>query len=402
MKVAMSSVGSRGDVQPTLALALELQSLGHSAVLCVAPNFKKWVESFGVACIPLGQDLEQFTTNNVRSKRKHPRAEMRKQVPESVRENFRVLGDAARGCDMVVVGGALQVAGRSIAEWLKRPYVYATFCPVTLPSPHHPPPMIRSQTLPRFVNRLLWRSTEWVWNRIFRDAVNEERTKLGLNPLEDVQRHVLTDQPWLAADAVLAPADEAIEMRASQTGAWLLADFTELPEDLERFLESGEAPIYFGFGSMAASPEKARLLILAARALGCRTVISQGWSNLGAADAAADCMSIGDVNHEKLFPRVAAVVHHGGAGTTTAAARAGKPQVVIPFLYDQYYWAHRVQRLGVGVSGPLARNLSADALVGALRECLKPETVASARALAGRIQLNGARIAAERLINAFG
>ena len=398
MKAAISSIGTRGEVQPILALALELQSLGHSAVLCVAPNFKRWVESFGVECVPLGLDVEQFTRKRAVTKRKPSRAEMRELVPGFVRESFKVLGETARGCDLIVVCGGVQAAGRSIAESLKLPYVYATYCPVTLPSPRHAPPMIRSQSLPRFLNRLLWRSMGWVGNRVFRDSVNEERAKLGLSPVADVQRHVSTDHPWVAADAVLAPADSASGMQATQTGAWFLADPTELPDELERFLTAGEAPIYFGFGSMAASPETAGMVIQAARTLGRRALILQGWAKLAAIDAKDDCLSIGDVNHEKLFPRVAAIVHHGGAGTTTAAARAGKPQVVVPFLYDQYYWSHRVRQLGIGASGPTSKKLTADALVGALRECLKPEKVAAAQAIAGRVQLDGARRAAERLV----
>ena len=237
MKVTISSIGTRGEVQPILALALELQSLGHSAVLCVAPNFKRWVESFGVECVPLGLDVEQFTRKRAVTKRKPSRAEMRELVPDFVRESFKVLGDTARGCDLIVVCGGVQAAGRSIAESLKLPYVYATYCPVTLPSPQHAPPMIRSQSLPRFLNRLLWRSMGWLGNRVFRDSLNEERAKLGLSPVTDVQRHVSTEHPWVAADAVLAPADSIYGMQVTQTGAWFLADPTELPDELERFLD---------------------------------------------------------------------------------------------------------------------------------------------------------------------
>jgi vancomycin aglycone glucosyltransferase len=402
LKVAISSIGSRGDVQPLLALALQLQSLGHSAVLCVAPNFKGWVESFGIACVPLGLDVEQITRERAANKRKPTRAQMREWVPKSVRESFEVLGNAAQRCDLIVGGGGLQTAGRSIAESLQRPYVYTAYCPAALPSPRHSPPMIPWQSLPRLVNRLLWAGAGFVWNRVFRAALNEERAKLGLGPVMDVQRHVLTEHPWLAADPVLAPADAAGGMQVTQTGAWFLADPTELPDELERFLDDGEAPIYFGFGSMAASPETPATLVEAARTLGRRAIILQGWAKLNASDTNGDCISIGDVNHEKLFPRVAAIVHHGGAGTTTAAARAGKPQVVVPFLYDQYYWSHRVRQLGIGVSGPTAKRLTADALVHGLRECLKPEKVAAAQALAGRVQLQGARGAAERLVKAFG
>lgn len=124
--------------------------------------------------------------------------------------------------------------------------------------------------------------------------------------------------------------------------------------------------------------------------------------SLSPIDAGADCISIADVAHEQLFPRVAAVVHPGGAGTTTAAARAGEPQVIVPHRYDQYYWAHRVENLGVGVSVPHVTRLCVDRLAGALRRCLTPETTARALTLAFRIELRGARIAAERLIEEFG
>jgi vancomycin aglycone glucosyltransferase len=143
-------------------------------------------------------------------------------------------------------------------------------------------------------------------------------------------------------------------------------------------------------------------LLEAARALGRRAIISQGWGNLSPNDAGPDYLSIGDVNFEKLLGRVAAIVHHGGAGTTTAAARAGKPQVVVAHRYDQYYWAHRVQKLGVGVSGPTSERLTAHAMVSALRECLQPETTARAQVLASRIEQHGAQTAAEWLVHEFG
>ena len=91
-------------------------------------------------------------------------------------------------------------------------------------------------------------------------------------------------------------------------------------------------------------------------------VISLGRGSLDVIDTGADCISIGDVDHAKLFPRVAAVVHHGGAGTTTVPAKAGSPQLVVPHLYYQHYWASRVRRLGIGVAGPIAARLAAERL----------------------------------------
>jgi vancomycin aglycone glucosyltransferase len=93
---------------------------------------------------------------------------------------------------------------------------------------------------------------------------------------------------------------------------------------IKNFLAGGAPPIYLGFGSMRASEQTARVLIEAARAMGLRSILSQGWANLTVGNLGDDCLSIDDVNHEKLFPRMAAIVHHGGAGTTTAAARAGR------------------------------------------------------------------------------
>jgi vancomycin aglycone glucosyltransferase len=150
-----------------------------------------------------------------------------------------------------------------------------------------------------------------------------------------------------------------------QTGAWALTgDQTALPEELEEFLASGSPPVYLGFGSMRASEQTGRVLIEAARALGLRSILSQGWADMAPVDTGEDCLSIGDVNHEMLFARMATIVHHGGAGTTTTAARAGRAQAIIPHNYDQFYWAHRVDQLGVGVSGPTRDDLRVDALSG--------------------------------------
>ena len=192
----------------------------------------------------------------------------------------------------------------------------------------------------------------------FGATLNEERTKLGLDPVTSVQSHIFTDRPWLAADEALAPVFPCTGLVIVQTGAWMLPDETPLPDDLENFLAAGTPPVYFGFGSMPATEQTSRVIVEAARALGLRVIISQGWANLSLVDDSADCISIGDVSHERLFPRVSAIVHHGGAGTTTAAARAGRAQVIIPHNYDQFYWAHRVQELGVGVSGPLHDDLT--------------------------------------------
>jgi vancomycin aglycone glucosyltransferase len=407
MRVLLSAIGSRGDVQPILALAIELQALGNQARLCVAPNFKQWIESYGVECSPIGPDLRQLAGSNLRNRPVLPPSEEQRQrlADESVRTQFQVIAEAARGCDLVVGAGALQIALRSVAEAQKIPYVFAAYCPAVLPSPKYPPPKTGghfSYSLPEAENLRLWTKNEEEFNQRFGGTLNEERAKIGLGRVPSVRAYMFTDRPWLAADQAIAPAFPPPGMEAVQTGAWMLSDQTELPEDLEVFLANGAPPVYLGFGSMQAYEETGRLLIEAARALGLRSILSHGWANLTPSDTGDDCLPIGDVNHEKLFPRVAAIVHHGGAGTTSTAARAGRAQVIIPHNYDQFYWAHRVQQLGVGASGPTRDELTVDALVLALRECLRPEVITHAQALAGRMEPHGARIAAERLLREFG
>jgi vancomycin aglycone glucosyltransferase len=420
MKVLLSTIGSRGDVQPLVALALELRALGHEPTLCVPPNFMEWLESFGLRCVPIGPDVRRFTApgapSNPGNAGNAPRpaairagavklseAQIRELAVATVREQFRVLVEAARDCHLVVAAGALQIAARSIAEASKIPYVFVSYCPAVLPAPDHPPVPKRGLPYPRWlpatVNRILWRKGDRRLDTTFLATLNDERAKLGLAPVGGVQHHVFTDRPWLAADRTLGPASARSRLQIVQTGAWLLRDQAPLPEPLERFLADGEPPVYLGFGSMRASEGTGRLLVEAARAAGVRSIVSQGWGNLGLADAGADCVSIGDVNHERLFARVAAVVHHGGAGTTTAAVRAGKPQVIVPHNYDQFYFASRVQKLGVGVACAQRERLTVEALASALRRCSTPALKARTQALAPRIALDGAKLAAQRLLD---
>src|SRR5262249_6393428 len=159
---------------------------------------------------------------------------------------------------------------------------------------------------------------------------------LGLTEVSDVRSHIHTNRPWLAADATLGPWPDPAGEAVFQTGAWILEDDRPLSHELEAFLDAGEPPVYFGFGSNRATAGLNRVMIESARALGRRAIVLRGWAELSLLDDQPDCLAIGEVNQQTLFKRVAAVVHHGGAGTTTAAARAGAPQVVIPQHYDQH------------------------------------------------------------------
>jgi vancomycin aglycone glucosyltransferase len=149
--------------------------------------------------------------------------------------------------------------------------------------------------------------------------------------------------------------------------------------------------------SVRAPQDVAGVAIEAIRGQGHRVLVSRGWADLALIDDKDDCFAVGEVNHQALFKRVAAVVHHGGAGTTTTAARAGVPQVVVPQIADQPYWAGRVAELGIGAAHD-GRTPTVESLSAALQAALTPETRARAAAMAPRIRTDGAMVAAELLI----
>ena len=203
----------------------------------------------------------------------------------------------------------------------------------------------------------------------------------------------------MASDPVLWPWESTDLCDPVQTGAWILPDERPLSAELEAFLDAGEPPVYFGFGSIRAPQDLSQVMIdRPARSAAVRSCRAAGptchwWTTQ------PDCLAIGEVNQQALFKRVAAVVHHGGAGTTTTAALAGAPQVVIPQMYDQHYWAGSVPQLGIGAAHarPHAHLRVADS--GA-RARATAETAHARRSWRAAIRSDGATAAAKLLLDA--
>ena len=389
MRVLISSVGTRGDVQPAIALAREVRKLGHNVRMCLPPNFIEWAAELGIEARPVGVEMRA------------PRPGSPPPViPDLIADQFEVVGAAAGDCDLIIGGGAHQYAARSIAQLRGVAFVDAVYAPVALPSSDLTPGGQSASGAPE-ASLKAWQATKLAWNQRALERVNTNRGRLGLAPIDDVLGHILGLSPWLAADATLGPAPTTPGIDVVQTGAWLLPDASLLAPELEAFLNRGEAPIYLGLGSMPVAQSANCTLIDAARAVGRRVILSKGWADLELVDAAPDCIAIGDVNHQALFPRVAAVVHHGGAGTTTAAALAGVAQVVTPMFGDQFYWGRRVRELGIGSTTPFA-GLSADVLASELHHTLQPAIASRAQTFAGRITRDGAAIAARRMAQIAG
>jgi vancomycin aglycone glucosyltransferase len=405
MRVLLSTYGSRGDVEPTVGLAVRLQELGAEVRVC-APGDEEFAKRLAGAGVPLAPVARPVWSRTVNGATPRPVADLPQRAAKLIAAQFdAVAAAAAEGCDALVASGMFAAAAgaRSVSEALGLRYVYASFQPTSLPSPHHAPHPRPGWPFPAGVtdNRVLWDRDAKSVNALFGSAFNTHRASVSLPPVANVRDHVFTEQPWLAADPTLAPWQKPADLDVVQTGAWIVPDRRPLPAELLAFLDRGTPPVYVGFGStlMYAFQDIARVAIEAIRAQGRRAVVSRGWTDLALIDDRDDCLAVGEVNLQVLFGRVAAVVHHGGGGTTTLAARAGAPQLVIPQVLDQPYWARRVADLGIGTAhdGP---NATTESLSAALKVTLNAETRARTTVLADNIRTDGATVAATLLLDA--
>ena len=350
MRVLLSTIGGRGEVQPLLALGVRLKGMGRQVRVCAPPDFQGLAAEHGLSFTAIGQELREGAW--------WPLEDRDRRVSKVLAEQFTALAEAAQGCDVIVAADQGQVAARTVAESHGARYLHVARSPISLPSRHHAP-LVRHDG----ANTALWQRAAERRNAVWQKALNTLRAEVGLRPVDDVTRHVLTERPLLAADPVLAPWPGAgLDVR--QTGAWVLPDRRPLPPETREFLAAGEPPVYLGLNG-ATPPGSHRVI----------TPPADG-SN-----------TVDNGNRQALFSRMAVVVHHGDPGTTTTAARAGVPQVVVPRSDDQLYFAQRVQQLGIGIADPAS-------LTDAIDHALTPEVTARARALATRMRSDGTSIAA--------
>jgi vancomycin aglycone glucosyltransferase len=401
MRVLLTTFGGRGDVEPLAGLTVQLRRLGAEVVACAPPDDDLHERLRGAGAfdvVAVGPSARELMN-----------ADPRPSIPDTaaiiIADQFATMLPVARGCDVAVVTGAMPAAagGLSVCEAAGIRAVSVTFQQFTLPSPLRRPIAYPGRPHPPEVtdNAALWDLDRQTNNLLFGEALNRARAQHGLPTTDDVRGHVMTDEPWLATDPTLDPWDAAAAgYDVVQTGAWTVPDERPLPADLEAFLAAGGPPVYVGFGSMTFDdPARVAADVLAAvRAHRHRAVLMSGWGELGAIDDRDDVFVVGDVNHQALFPRMAAVVHHGGAGTTLAASKSGAPQVVVPQAADQPYWAARVAELGIGVAhdGPTP---TAASLTEALDVVLTDGARDRARLVAADVRADGAERAAKLLVD---
>ncbi|WP_310618541.1 glycosyltransferase [Flexibacterium corallicola] len=383
MKILILTYGSRGDVQPYIALGKGLKAAGHHVVLVTSERFREFVQENGLTYGYMNDDLLAILDSD-----------QGKDLLENTTHIFQVL---KQGLKLAKNVGRMQrdllcesweiaqhvkpdlvlfhpkaLAGPHIAERLGIPAVLANPVPMFVPTSERPVIGIPDLKLGGWYNRFSYRVIRALFGQFSGKYVKEFRSDIGLAPRFSLFKTGHGDDiPVLDAysEAIL-PRPSDWPDRVCITGYWFLErqhDWVPSPK-LEAFLKAGPPPVYIGFGSMAGrNPERlARTTVKALESAGLRGILARGWGGLKPSKLPDTILQIDQAPHDWLFPQMAAIVHHGGAGTTAAALRAGKPSIVVPFFGDQFFWAKNAYKMGVSPKPIPQKKLAVESFSAAL------------------------------------
>jgi UDP:flavonoid glycosyltransferase YjiC (YdhE family) len=404
MRIRVIATGSQGDVRPYVALGAGLQTAGHD-VRIATHGFEALVRGRGLGFAPVAgdpRDRDLADNRQVRALHDDGRNIFRwwstfnEVWAPLMRQGLRDCWETCRDADVIVVSTTAYLLGYAIAKRLQVPLVRA-FCYPVSPTRSYPVDFVPAW-LPlgerlnlatyQMLRQVLWQiARPWLAGAC-RDVLGLETLPL-LEPFGDLDRQ---QQLLLYAySAAVAPPPPDWGKWIEVTGYWFLDRPTDWrpPPALVTFLDEGPPPVCIGFGSMTNRDptELARTVARALALTGQRAVVLTGWGGLPPDELPREIFAIDSVPHDWLFPRVAAVVHHGGAGTTAAGLRAGVPTIIVPFFADQFFWGKRVFDLGVGPRPIPRKRLDADTLATAIRVATTdPDIHSRASALGERIR----------------
>lgn len=403
MRVLLASVGSRGDIEPFVALGAALQRAGHGALLCASPRFAPMAAEQGLAMAPMDDgflallDTPEGRTVMARSGSLPARlCAVRRLKARVAPLQLQMQRDIARAAadfapDLLVfhfkLPGAPDIAAaRGIRSALLLPL------PAVAPTRAWGNPALPALFDRSWLRRAGYRLMDGLSRRFGAGAVQAWRRETGLPPrpagcglarAADGRDILLMH----AHSPSLLPRPDDWPAHAVVTGSLPLPTPADaaLPPALVSFLRDGPPPVYVGFGSMAGQDpaQLARTVVAALQASGQRGLLAPGWGGLAPERLPPTLQVVGELPHAQLFPQVRAVVHHGGAGTTHAGLRAGRPTLVCPFFADQPFWGRLVHARGLGPAPIAQRQLSVPRLAAALRVLVDDEAIARRAAALG-------------------
>jgi len=363
MRIAIVVNGTRGDVQPMIALATGLIKKGHEIICCVPPENEELVKRYNIQFVAFGPNYKELFKQNAQMKGGATKAPSPEEMKKETENQIVLLPELLKGSD-IILGVGFVLGVHTVADMLKIPYRFVIFYPILLGTTKTDP----------FINRVLFGFGKLMTNMVMKSFINKKRDGAGLQPINDVWAHWMGDHVIVACDKELNSVREGVSFNFTQTGFLLLPSLTRLPENVEEFLNSGKPPVFIGFGSNPVSrPEKYNQIFdKVSKATNQRLIVSRGWADLPENNT-SDVLYVGEMPFESLFPRLSAIVYHGGTGTMAAAARAGIPQVAFPFMADQFENRKRIVQLGLGPNACDFRKISADVLISSINECVTNE-----------------------------
>ncbi|MEV0670803.1 glycosyltransferase [Mycobacterium sp. NPDC050441] len=375
--IVIAAFGSRGDVAPYTGLARRLAEEGYRVAVAAQEPYRELVSACGIEFRSLPGDTERATKASPGAQAFVDGARMRpsRELLDEMREDLRQLGcgliEAAKDADLLLLPAVAALLGYHVAEGLGIPSVGVLLQP-TAPTGDFLPSVLSARSLGRWGNRMVGRLGA-LGEQPHLTLINDLRSELGLRPttLSGYQRRRSATWPILhgfSEHVVPRPGDWPEHLQV--TGYWWPSepDNWSPPAQLVDFLHAGPPPVFVGLGSTATArgPELSDIIGAALRSAGTRAVVQTGWAGLHC--AGDDVMMVDELPHSWLFPRVAAVVHHGGAGTTAATLRAGVPSIPVTGIMDQPFWAKRLQLLGTAPAALRRATVTADQLAAAIGE----------------------------------
>jgi sterol 3beta-glucosyltransferase len=352
MRIIGQTFGTEGDTRPMVALCRGLLDAGPDVTLLAERSGEHYAAALRVPFVALAGDMAgemRHAASGLARSGVDARSVARTLAAIANANTaawMRATLDAARDAHAVIAAGLAIYVGLSVAESLGVPAIGAGLQPL-LPTRAFASPFLPPGRLPAFLNRASHRFVLGAMWRAFRGAINDARRTVAR---QAPRRRAWDDYRVLfGMSPTLVPRPPDWDERVAVTGYWFGPRDPGFVPDLRlvEFLGAGEPPVYVGFGSMLGF-DRDRILATVLEALdGRRAVLHSGWSDFGEASLPANVLRIAHVPHDWLFPKLSVIVHHGGAGTTHAAARAGVPSIVLPFAADQFFWAKRVEALGI-------------------------------------------------------
>lgn len=396
-QIVIITVGTRGDVQPFVALGHRLQMVeGYRVRLATHRIFESFVKEWGMEFAPIAGDPRELIEMSASDKAGANLIRFIQQLSEwssgFMVQALRDMWEAAQGADLIVFG-FLGIMSSFAAEKLDIPAVAGMLIPIYTPTRDFSAVTNPVQLPIGLYNYWSHHLERTLAGFTMREEVNRWRQEIGLPklpllgfPFDKIQGEPV---PYLYAfSPQVIPQPTDWPSHSHITGYWFLDGETQWtpPPILEAFIHSDDPPVYVGFGSLIDSSTEglSQMIVDAARMAGKRLLLLSGWAGLERQTLSDDVLVIESAPHDWLFPKMAAVVHHGGAGTTAAGLRAGVPSVIVPFFGDQPFWAKQVQKIGAGVSPFAASKLNSEQLADAIRQATENPQIAERAADIGQ------------------